>query len=238
VSRFPCPLTSAAVSAAPGCRGCLKLAGPQTILQGLWARARRAARNNSPSTAPAPRPRSAVQTSQPAQLESRQKPAGWGWAPRYEQQGTPGHNPSLGDVTFRHQVTSQSIAWRHLSPSLGEKRTHCSGHGDIRTHCFIFLHTWPLETSLKPPAPLCVCYGFAQQGFGSAEAIGVASVRSCWKLALCLIKPVPAGSKTDQPLPKAKAISDGGGASGITYFRKGRKQTLGETAVRERSKTM
>ena len=66
----------------------------------------------------------------------------------------------------------------------------------------------------------------------------MASARSCQKLALCLIKPVLAGSKTDRPLPKAKPISDGGGASGITYFRKGRKPALGETAVRERSETM
>jgi len=66
----------------------------------------------------------------------------------------------------------------------------------------------------------------------------VASVRSCQKLALCLIKPVLVGSKTDQPLPKAKPVSNGGGASGVTCFRKERKQTLGETAVRERSETM
>ena len=175
VSRFPCPLTSAAVSAAPGCRGCLKLAGPQTILQGLWARARRAARNNSPSTAPAPRPRSALQTSQPAHLESGQKPAEWGWAPAYKQQGTPGHNPSLGDVTFRLQVTSQSIAWRLLSPSLGDKRTHHSGHGDIRTHCFVFWYTWVLETSLKPPTPLWVSLSFCPV---RADVVG--GVRSAW----------------------------------------------------------
>ena len=52
------------------------------------------------------------------------------------------------------------------------------------------------------------CYGFAWQGFGSVGAVGVASVRSCEKLALCLIKPVPAGSKTDLPLAKAKPISN------------------------------
>ena len=81
-------------------------------------------------------------------------------------------------------------------------------------------------------------YGFAWQGFGSRGAIGVASVRSCEKLPPCLIKPVPAGSKTDPPLAKAKPISDGGRASVITYSRKGRKKTLGKTAVRERSETM
>jgi len=56
-------------------------------------------------------------------------------------------------------------------------------------------------------------------------AIGVASVRSCQKLPPCLIKPVPAGSKMDPPLAKAKPSSDGGSASVITYLRKGRKQT-------------
>jgi len=53
----------------------------------------------------------------------------------------------------------------------------------------------------------------------------VASVRSCQKLPQCLIKPVPAGSKMDPPLAKAKPISDGGSASGITYLRRGGKTT-------------
>ena len=60
------------------------------------------------------------------------------------------------------------------------------------------------------------CYGFVWQGFGSGGAIGVASVRSCKKLPPCLIKPVPAGSKMDPPLAKAKPISDGGSTSVIT----------------------
>jgi len=38
------------------------------------------------------------------------------------------------------------------------------------------------------------CYGFVWQGFGSGEAIGVVSVRSCKKLPPCLLEPVPAGS--------------------------------------------
>jgi len=75
------------------------------------------------------------------------------------------------------------------------------------------------------------CYGFAWQGFGSRGAIGVASVRSCEKLPPCLIEPIPGGSKTDPPLPKAKPISDGGSTSGITYLSRGRKTSAGETAV-------
>jgi len=59
------------------------------------------------------------------------------------------------------------------------------------------------------------CYGFAWQGFGSGEAIGVASVRSCEKLPPCLIKPVLADSKVDLPLAKFKPISNGGSTSGI-----------------------
>jgi len=64
------------------------------------------------------------------------------------------------------------------------------------------------------------------QCFGSRGAIGLASVRSCEKLPPCLIKPVLAGSKTDLTLPKAKPISDGGSASGITYLRNRRKKPL------------
>jgi len=71
-------------------------------------------------------------------------------------------------------------------------------------------------------------YELAWQGFDSGGATGVASVTSCWKLPPCLINPVPAGSKTDPPLAKAKPISDSGSASGITYLRKGRKNTAGK----------
>jgi len=62
------------------------------------------------------------------------------------------------------------------------------------------------------------------------EAIGVVSVRSCEKLPPCLIKPVPAGSKMDSLLAKAKPFSDGGSASVRTYLRRGKKN-CGETAV-------
>jgi len=68
------------------------------------------------------------------------------------------------------------------------------------------------------------CYGFAWQGFGSGEAIGVASVRSYEKLPPRLTKPVPASSKADPPLAKAKPISDRGSPSVITYLRRERKK--------------
>jgi len=45
----------------------------------------------------------------------------------------------------------------------------------------------------------------------------MSSVRSCKKLSP--VKPVPAGSKIDLMLAKAKSISNGGRASGITYLR-------------------
>jgi len=46
-----------------------------------------------------------------------------------------------------------------------------------------------------------------------------------------LIKPVPAGSKRDPLLARAKPISDGGSASVVTDLRRGRKN-CGETAVK------
>ena len=77
-----------------------------------------------------------------------------------------------------------------------------------------------------------MCVGFAWQGFGGGGATGVASVRSCWKLPLCVIEPMPAGSKTGPLLAKAKPIS----ASVITYLR--RKKTVRAFAAGERSEKM
>ncbi|GAB0179709.1 hypothetical protein GRJ2_000436200 [Grus japonensis] len=48
---------------------------------------------------------------------------------------------------------------------------------------------------------------------------------------------MPAGSKTDLPLAKAKPISHGGSASGITELRRGKNCTR-ETAAGERSEKM
>jgi len=63
-------------------------------------------------------------------------------------------------------------------------------------------------------------------------AIGMDSMRSCKKLPPCLTEPVPGGSKMDLPLPKSKPSSDGGSASGITYFRRG-KTCCGTAVKRE-----
>jgi len=60
--------------------------------------------------------------------------------------------------------------------------------------------------------------------------IGMASVRSCEKLPPCLIKPVPAISKTDPLLAKAKPIGDGGSTSVITYLT--REKICSKTAVK------
>ena len=46
-----------------------------------------------------------------------------------------------------------------------------------------------------------------------------------------LIKPVPASSKTDLPLAKAKPMSNGGSTSVIAYVRRGRKKNCREMAV-------
>jgi len=56
----------------------------------------------------------------------------------------------------------------------------------------------------------------------SGGAIGLASVRSCWKLPPYLMKPMPAGSKMDPLLAKANDISDSGSASVITYISSGK----------------
>jgi len=55
-------------------------------------------------------------------------------------------------------------------------------------------------------------------------AIGVASMRSCKKIPPCLIKPVPAGSKTDPLLAKAKPFRDSSSASVRAYLRRGRRK--------------
>jgi len=68
-----------------------------------------------------------------------------------------------------------------------------------------------------------MCYQVAWQGFDSTGGIGVGYVRSCRKLPCCTIEPMPDASKMDLPLAKAKPISDGGSASGITYIRRGKK---------------
>ena len=80
------------------------------------------------------------------------------------------------------------------------------------------------------------CCRFAWQGFGSRGAIRVASIRSCKKLPPCVTEPVPAGSKTDLLLAKAKPISNGGSTSVI--FKKGKKKRCSETAVRETGEMM
>ena len=65
-------------------------------------------------------------------------------------------------------------------------------------------------------------------------ATGVASVRSCQKLPLCLIEPMPAGSKTDPPLAKAKPIS----TSVITYLKRKKTVREGAFAAGKRSEKM
>jgi len=67
------------------------------------------------------------------------------------------------------------------------------------------------------------CMRFVWQGFGSRRATGLAFVRRCQKLPPCLTEPVPAGSRMDLLLAKAKTISDSGRVSEITYLWKGKK---------------
>jgi len=67
-------------------------------------------------------------------------------------------------------------------------------------------------------------------------ATGAASMRRCQKLPLCPKERMPAGSKMDLLLAKAKPISDGGSTSVITYLRRGKNCYT--TAGGERSETM
>lgn len=56
-------------------------------------------------------------------------------------------------------------------------------------------------------------------GFGSGWGLwGEGFARSCWKLPLCQIETMPAGSKTDLLLAKAKAINNSGRTSVIKYL--------------------
>ncbi|KAK4832779.1 LOW QUALITY PROTEIN: hypothetical protein QYF61_025626 [Mycteria americana] len=55
----------------------------------------------------------------------------------------------------------------------------------------------------------------------------------CEKLPLRPITPMPAGSKTDLPLAKAKPISNSDTASGITYLRRGKNPNCCTAAARE-----
>jgi len=63
----------------------------------------------------------------------------------------------------------------------------------------------------------------------------VASVRSCQKLPLCPMEPVPAISKRDTWLAKAKPISDDGSTSGIIQLKRKKK---GQFAAGYRSENM
>jgi len=67
------------------------------------------------------------------------------------------------------------------------------------------------------------CIGFAERGFGEGGATRMGSMRSCWKLPLCFIEPMSAGSKTDLLLAKAEPINNGGSASGITELEEWKK---------------
>ena len=63
-------------------------------------------------------------------------------------------------------------------------------------------------------------------------------MRRCQKLPLCLIEPVPAGSKTDPPLAKAEPNSDSGSVSGITHLRREKSCCTAAIAAGERSENM
>ena len=135
-------------------------------------------------------------------------------------------------VTFlmiqrHHPANPSSNRLQHSSkPGLDKGQNDCSW--DCRTNV----------CSAQATITLKSCIGFAWQSFGSEEATGVASVRSCWKLPLCLMEPTPASSKTGPPLAKAEPISNGGSTSGIMYLRRGKICCVTATAAGERSENM
>jgi len=57
-------------------------------------------------------------------------------------------------------------------------------------------------------------------------------VRSCQKLSLYPVDPIPASSKMGLPLAKAEPIRDGGRASVIIYLRRGKKTLQQDKGVR------
>lgn len=70
------------------------------------------------------------------------------------------------------------------------------------------------------------CRVFVGQGFVRGEGYrGATSVRSCWKLPLCQIEPMPAGSKTHSLLLRTEPTSDGDSPSVIVHLRRDKKKT-------------
>lgn len=47
-------------------------------------------------------------------------------------------------------------------------------------------------------------------------------MRRCQKLPLCLIQPMPPGSRMDPLLPEGESISDGGSTPGLICLRRGK----------------
>ncbi|KAJ7425831.1 hypothetical protein WISP_20382 [Willisornis vidua] len=79
------------------------------------------------------------------------------------------------------------------------------------------------------------CIGFVLPGSGSDGAAGEASMRSCQKIPPCVVEPMPAGSRMDPPLAKAKAIRNHSNASGITYLRRKKSCCADESCGQRRA---
>lgn len=58
--------------------------------------------------------------------------------------------------------------------------------------------------------------------YWDGRATGLASVIRYYKLSLCPMDPIPAGTKMDLLLAKAEPITDGGNTSGIKELRRGK----------------
>lgn len=92
-------------------------------------------------------------------------------------------------------------------------------------------HWGKVQTSLlKQRSSVLVSIAFSKKGiywvfmawFGSGRATELASVRRHYKLSLCLMDPMPAGTKVGLLLAKAEPIRDVGNTSEMKELKRGK----------------
>lgn len=80
-------------------------------------------------------------------------------------------------------------------------------------------------------------YGDCRARFQPQGSTGAASTKSCQRLPICQMEPMPSGSEKDLELTKAGPISHGGSASRIMYLR-GQKACPSSNYTRAVGKTL
>lgn len=115
--------------------------------------------------------------------------------------------PSSRNVMALQRTWSINSTWSCFVAALSAQWSTCSQKRMVLTSVMVLQWVNSEERKLdRKWKSEELVYCFAWQGFGSRKGIGVASLRSC-QLSLCLTQPMPAGSKVDPPLAKAKTIS-------------------------------